>query len=305
MLESVYNGLFCCKTRSLAKNNVFFHPIPQCLGIKNTPLLSQSSLFLRRTTHCKQTLMRYVFLTFIFLLSGCADQFASPPIVPVIDAWYQKDAASNFYIVRSDDTIYSIAFAFGLDYRALADANHLSSPYPIYPGQRLRMTHTPAVQYHKLATLPLITHRPLARPYIMPMPSFLRTQPRYQEMGWNRGWHWPVQGRLLQTFSRQPDGHSGISIGGHLGDLVRATSSGAVVYSGDGVRGYGNLIIIKHNDSYLSAYAFNQRNLVAVDDRIRAGAVIARMGQNDAGRTLLYFEIRRNGVAVNPLRYLH
>ncbi len=225
-----------------------------------------------------------VFFSLFALLSGCFD--SSQP-APVVDAWYQKGAASNFYIVRRGDTIYSIAFSFGLDYRELAAANNLNPPYPITSGERLIMTHRPPSQ---------TPQRALVTPRIQ-----YTTEPTvYYSSGWLR----PAKGRLVQGFSRSPEGHPGISIAGQLGEPIRASASGTVVYSGDGVRGYGNLIIIKHNDSYLSAYAFNQENLVVVGDQIQAGSVIARMGQNDAGRTLLYFEIRRNGVPVNPLRFL-
>lgn len=225
-----------------------------------------------------------VFSSVFLILSGCYDEHQP---APVIDAWYQKNAASNHYVVQNDDTIYSIAFAFGLDYRDLVAVNHLSSPYTLRPGQRLVMTHRPPPTSVTAAPAPVsqapaqfISHVTFAR------------------------WNWPVKGRLLQRFSRNPSGHPGISIGGQLGEPIRASAGGTVVYSGDGVRGYGNLIIIKHNDSYLSAYAFNQQNLVTVGDSVRAGQRIARMGQNDAGRTLLYFEIRRNGVPVDPLKFL-
>lgn len=234
----------------------------------------------------------------IVLLNGCVDD--SRP-APVVNAWYQSGAASKFYVVRSGDTIYSIAFAFGLDYRALAAVNHLNSPYPITPGQRLIMTHKPPAESglrpEPIRVGPLVAQeKPIKHPWVneAPEPHFLEKPV----------WHWPAKGRLVQHFSRSPDGHPGISIAGRLGEPVHATASGTVVYSGDGVRGYGNLIIIKHNDSYLSAYAFNQHNGVTVGDRVKAGSVIARMGQNDAGRTLLYFEIRRNGVPMNPLQFL-
>lgn len=249
-------------------------------------------------------------------LNGCFDDSRSGP-APVIDAWYQPGAASNHYLVRRDDTIYSIAFAFGLDYRALVTANNLSPPYALTPGQRLIMTHRPpSVETQNVSPIlsvrtspaPVIHEEtPIKRASSFASHSALRPvisrepEPHYAT---HATWHWPVKGRLLQEFSRSPDGHAGISIGGRLGEPVRAAATGTVVYSGDGIRGYGNLIIIKHNDSYLSAYAFNQHNNVIVGEHVRAGSVIARMGQNDAGRTLLYFEIRRNGVPMNPLHYL-
>ncbi|MFK3616329.1 murein hydrolase activator EnvC family protein, partial [Coxiella burnetii] len=93
-------------------------------------------------------------------------------------------------------------------------------------------------------------------------------------------------------------------IAGHYGEAVRAASDGVVVYSGAGIRGYGNLIIVKHTNTYLSAYAFNKRILVKEGSRVRAGQKIAEMGRTNSGRVMLHFEIRRNGQPVNPLRYL-
>lgn len=234
------------------------------------------------------------------LLDGC---FGDPRPAPVINAWYQPSAASKFYVVRSGDTIYSIAFAFGLDYRALVVANHLSLPYHITAGQRLIMTHKPATETQNLIpvhTMPLVVHSESTKqPDVSPKKPV--SEPHFST---KFTWNWPVTGRLIGQFSRSPKGHPGISIAGRLGEPVRATATGTVVYSGDGVRGYGNLIIIKHNESYLSAYAFNQHNAVTVGEHVQAGNVIARMGKNDAGRTLLYFEIRRNGVPMNPLWFL-
>ena len=99
-------------------------------------------------------------------------------------------------------------------------------------------------------------------------------------------------------------GSQGIAISGKYGQPILAAAKGEVVYSGDGVRGYGNLVIIKHNRHYLSAYAYNQRNLVKVGEVVRRGSVIARMGRNNAGQVLLYFEIRRDGRPINPVQFL-
>lgn len=258
------------------------------------------------------------FFSVFVSLSACTE---NPTPAPVVNAWYQPNAASKYYVVQSDDTIYSIAFAFGLDYRQLAAENNLSPPYRIEPGQRLLMTHQPPQFQQNLPTpqtetVPLpasLPTTPRRTPTTEPTPTSVPvvvTEPKRQSPElipnavFRADWHWPIKGRLIHPFSRNPGGRPGIAIGGKLGSLVRSTAAGTVVYSGDGIRGYGNLIIVKHNDSYLSAYAFNQRNLVHVGERVRSGQVIARMGQDDAGHTMLYFEIRRNGVPVNPMRFL-
>ena len=228
-----------------------------------------------------------VFMGFLVLLSGC---FEKHELAPIVDAWYQKGSASNFYIVRRGDTIYSIAWAFGLDYRALAFANNLSAPYALTVGARLKMTHqrpaSESIGYAptEQASTPSDTQ------------SLVTSVSR---------WQWPARGKLIHRYSTNPDGHPGISISGQLGEWVRAAASGSVVYSSDGVRGYGNLIIIKHNNSYLSAYAFNQQNLVSVGANVECGQPIARMGRDDAGLTVLYFEIRKNGKPVDPLQLLN
>lgn len=252
-------------------------------------------------------MLRILFFALFFVLTSCSSNNYE---APVVNAWYQKNAASNFYVVQSGDTIYSVAFAFSIDYRDLAAANNLQPPYVLHAGERLRMTHAPAVgptPLHYVPTrttqLPRIAQSTQPRP-LQAVPQHIPSFHANPHPVFTHHWHWPTKGRLISVFSRQPSGQPGISIAGQLGQPIRAAAAGEVVYSGDGVRGYGNLIIIKHDDNYLSAYAFNQANLVFVGEHVRAGQVIARMGKNDAGRTLLYFEIRCDGVPKNPLRFL-
>lgn len=229
----------------------------------------------------------------LLLIAGC---MKSTDLAPVVNVWLQPDAKSSFYRVKSGDTIYSIAWAFGLDYRALAAVNNLDLLYSIRSGQVLRMTIIPRGQKITIPTrLPEQT-------------SFLRTPLKY----WQpphiarpvSSWHWPAQGRIIGRYSLRMIGNQGIDIAGRYGEPVRSAADGIVVYSGAGVRGYGNLIIVKHNESYLSAYAFNKQILVKEGRRVRRGEKIAEMGYTDTGRVMLHFEIRRDGKPVNPLRYL-
>ncbi len=244
--------------------------------------------------------------------TGCESKTA---YAPVENAWYQPQAKTSYYRVRKGDTLYSIAWEFGLDYRALAAVNHLKPPYSIKPGQRLRMTAKPpkkkpskrAVQKKKLPPVVSIEHQQKQTK----TSRLLNWKPKIKipsnPIGLNsitKDWRWPARGRVTQSFSKRMGGDQGIDIAGTLGEPVRAAKAGTVVYSGAGVRGYGNLIIIKHSDSYLSAYAYNQKLLVTVGERVRAGQQIATMGQNNAGQTLLHFEIRRDGKPVNPQSYL-
>lgn len=253
-----------------------------------------------------------------FILCGCvSDDYA-----PVESGRLQLTTKSGFYRVKAGDTLYSIAWAFNRDYRTLALMNHLPPPYRIEPGQRLqintqvkslaapvqwqpvRMVSYPAAASapHYVAaspSRPIYSYRlpspPPTRAVVVMRPPLLRAV---------KNWLWPAQGKVVSGFSRMLGGNQGIDIKGRYGESVYAAANGIVVYSGAGVRGYGNLIIVKHNASYLSAYAFNRRILVKDGSRVRAGQKIAEMGRNDSGRVLLHFEIRRNGTPVNPLRYL-
>jgi lipoprotein NlpD len=117
-------------------------------------------------------------------------------------------------------------------------------------------------------------------------------------------WRWPTDGKVLIRYGQSVKTESGIRIGGSVGQWVFAVAPGEVVYAGDGLASYGQLLIIKHNESWLSAYGFNSELMVGEGNRVRAGQPVARMGQDSAGAAQLHFEIRRNGEPVNPLYYL-
>ena len=117
-------------------------------------------------------------------------------------------------------------------------------------------------------------------------------------------WRWPVKGQIIANFSSKAQGNKGIDIAGRRGTSIRATANGKVVYAGSALRGYGKLVIIKHNDDYLSAYAHNDKILVKEQQQIKSGDVIAKMGNSDAQRVMLHFEVRFRGKSVNPLKYL-
>jgi len=231
-------------------------------------------------------------------LSGC---MSDTTYAPVVNAWHQPAAKSGAYRVRKGDTVYSIAWAFGLDYRALAAANNLRAPYEIHPGQKLRMT---TQRRHEKIVKVYVANQHTSKNYVAKRKQAVS----YKRLVWRSkpmfGWQWPARGRVVQGFSASRAGNKGINIAGRLGEPIRAAAAGRVVYSGDGLRAYGNLLIIKHNDSYLSAYAYNKKLLVAVGQWVRRGQMIATMGRNDAGRSLLHFEIRRNGRPINPMLLL-
>ncbi len=252
-----------------------------------------------------------ILIFFVFLLPFALTACMTDTPAPVVEGWQQPNAKSGFYRVQQGDTLYSIAWAYNLDYRALAMANQLTPPYRIYLGQTLRMTiMPPTITSPASEKLPVLVQKKSIPALPKRQPKFVQNKPYVAPWQPERlasrveRWNWPVKGRVVSRFSSALAGNKGVDIAGRYGQSVRASADGVVVYSGAGVRGYGNLIIVKHNNSYLSAYAFNKRILVREGSRVRAGQVIAEMGRDDAGRTMLHFEIRRDGKPVNPLQYL-
>lgn len=224
----------------------------------------------------RQGLFFFVSIVCLFF-SGCGGSPGSS-CAPVTERSLNTAAFTNIYRVRAGDSLYSVAWAFGLDYRHLIKINHLHPPFTIRQGQLLRVKGTETIHSKSIRVSAM-------------------TIPRHH-------WMWPVKGPVRQEYSSQAFGNKGINIGGRLGSPVVATASGIVVYSGAAVRGYGNLLIVKHNQSYLSAYAFNKRNLVKEGTRVREGQKIAELGQNNSGRVMLHFEVRHNGRPVNPRLFL-
>ncbi len=202
------------------------------------------------------------------------------------------------YTVKRGDTLYSIAWRHGLDYRELARWNRLENQDLIHPGQVLTLRG------------PAHVGVPPARGSAAPPKRTATTsnaKPGHARTGNEPApkWVWPTNGQLLTTF--QPgstQGGKGIKITGVRGQPVRAAANGKVVYSGSGLIGYGQLIIVKHNNTYLSAYGHNDALLVAQGDVVKAGQNIARMGVGPEKRPVLHFEIRLNGEPVDPIRYL-
>lgn len=263
-------------------------------------------------------------------ISACSNN--TQHLAPVSDGWADAKAASKNYRVQSDDTLYSIAFRFGLDYRELAAANNIEQPYHIYVGQRLNLTSgaidaTAAEMQEEPLSMPVARERPIEAPGVnysnlqqqrlpsaqsvvpaspasraLPTKSILISE---KDITADTGkWRWPTHGKIIHLFSTAYGQTKGVDIAGTLNQPVQATSAGKVVYCGNGLRGYGLLIIIKHNTEYLSAYAHNNKALVHEGDSVKAGQVIALMGNSEAPQTMLHFEIRRGGKPVDPLHYL-
>ncbi|MGI5309387.1 peptidoglycan DD-metalloendopeptidase family protein [Rheinheimera sp. WS51] len=281
--------------------------------------------------------MRIAFIVFSFILinmmlQGCSSRTAPAPVttLELRQNFYNERNRGTLqakqYTVRKGDTLYAIAFRSGLDVRSLAAANNIASPYIIYPGQVIKLKIS---NNNKPQSRPLVAEKPSAKKsssqtksnsstktaktvapkkqtgYVQTGSNIKVTSSAVQSLNNNLvQWQWPVKGKVIAGFSYQEQGNKGIDIAGADGDRVNAAASGQVVYAGNALRGYGNLVIIKHNDDYLSAYAHNRKLLVQERQMVSAGQKIAEMGSSDATDVRLHFEIRYRGGSVDPLKYL-
>lgn len=294
--------------------------------------------------------LRYGLIAFALLLTACSSYQAVAPTYKV----GAKPALSNRteHVVVTGETLYSIAWDSGRDYRDIAQWNGIKAPYLIRPGQRLRLRPSgaaakapaaSATTYYRvrsgetlfgIAQKVEIPYRTLAAwnriaaPYVIKPGQRLRLTPgatsanpagtkaRGRKTTRQRktraakvpnvavkNWQWPLAGSVIKRFS-STSRNKGIDIAGKSGQAVRAAASGTVVYQGSGLRGYGKLIIIKHNADYLSAYAHCDRIYVKEGDMIKRGQRIATVGSTGTNRIKLHFEIRRRGNPVNPLQFL-
>ncbi len=255
------------------------------------------------------------------MLSGCTAGLV--PVIDLNDAAYGSARAGitggTVHIVSKGESLHSIAWRYGLNYRQLAAANGIATPYTIYPNQRLSLRQraqpakAPPPARQVVARVAPAPSRP-AVIKVAPVPSRPASTPTVSTLT-GGAWHWPTQGVVARYSGLGRK--KGIDINGRSGQAVFPAKGGKVVYAGNGIRGYGNLLIVKHDAEYLSAYAYNRRVLVAEGDQVEVGQKIAELGrgpgrgsgtrQSTAGaaqEAKLYFEIRRAGKAVDPLSLL-
>jgi len=280
-------------------------------------------------------------IVLFFSLTGCHFHSRGGDSWPAKKSSYER-TPDGYYRVREGDTLHAIAFDHGLDWRDIASWNHISRPYTIYPDQELRLfapglsspvadtKSSPTVttsgagpprtaqtstttsglktpQATTRATEPADSPRAQSTPIEPPPGQAVRnTAPAVTAPGNTdpSSWVWPTEGRIVSSFQANDPSRNGIEIGGDDGQPIVSSAAGEVVYSGNGLIGYGELIIIKHSDRFLSAYAHNRKRMVSEGDRVPAGMKIAEMGRDDRNKPLLHFEIRVNGSPQNPMNYL-
>lgn len=214
----------------------------------------------------------------------------------------------TYHQVRPGDTLYSVSFHYGHDFQQVARWNNLGSPYVLHVGEWLRVapptssTSLPSRNANSSSRVAMSksSSKTSSPSSARSSPSSSLSTPDVRDVSWQ----WPVNGPLLQAYDAKSHRKKGIAIGGTAGTPVQAAAAGKIVYAGDSLRGYGNLIIIKHNEKFLSAYAHNQTLLVKEGQAVAKGQAIARMGNTESPEVKLHFEVRINGKPVDPLRYL-
>ena len=237
---------------------------------------------------------------FAAALAGCANVARETPPPPAAKA----SANERVHVVRAGETLYKIAWQHGVDQRDLVRWNGLRDPDVIRVGQRLRLTPPPNTRASSSAPAPASgsTNRPpqaaapRAAPRAAPAPPAVPVLPP-------PAWAWPADGAVVTRFGTGEGIATGVGIGGRVGQPVRAAAAGRIVYAGSGLVGYGQLVIIKHNETYLTAYGYNSELLVTQGQEVARGQTIASMGLGPERQPRLHFEIRRNGVPVDPLQY--
>lgn len=272
---------------------------------------------------------------FAIFLTGCSGRTAPAPVTLLNSQteYSEKGSDSKTYLVKKGDTLFAIAWFTGNDYRDLAKYNSLSAPYDIYPGQTLRLypqpvtaltgnTSKPKVQEKTGTTRNIYDKRSVDRDKpqayssreinvnnqevtsVKPLTKSVKNPARRDFPERVSKWVWPSKGNIALTFSNAESGNKGLDFSAQRGAPVLAAAEGKVVYAGSALRGYGNLIIIKHTDALLSAYAHNDKLLVEEQQWVAAGQQIATTGDSGTDSVKLHFEVRYRGKSLDPQRYL-
>ncbi len=223
----------------------------------------------------------------ILVISACQNSPVHAPVSIIGEK-------NKYHIVRSGDTLYSIAWRYGKDYKSLARANKIAPPYTIFLDQKI-------VMGDQGATGKAATREKKARKPVKVKPKTKQTS-RTIANNATVTWRWPMKGAILKKFDGEIN--KGIDIAGNSGTRVNAAADGVVVYAGGNLRGYGKLVIVKHNDQFLSAYGNNRKISVSEGEEVKAGQMLAEAGTSASNVEMLHFEIRRDGKPKDPIGYL-
>ncbi len=260
----------------------------------------------------------FIYALMLCSLASCSSGYRAP----VEDRQQKsKSAAPAVYPVQRGDTLYSISWRYGLDYRAVASANGIASPYTIYPGQKLYLKTKAPRSAKSTRTAKSTSSKPgtarssSAKSTVAPKPTSNNTVVKNTSKAASTSakstsypgakvstWRWPTTGKVSRGYSSTV--HKGIDISGERGDAIVAVAAGKVVYAGAGIVGYGEMLIVKHNEIYLSAYGHNNRLLVSEGQQVKAGQKIAEKGNSGTDTVKLHFEIRKEGKPVDPQKLL-
>lgn len=244
-----------------------------------------------------------IFLLLILPACTSPDIYQDPSFNPPVRWGYHR--------VQSGESLFSIAWRYGRDYRELAAENNIGAPYQLQPGQQISLADTGKYSQRSAPSSKTQKQNPVTKTPQAPVSSASNktTQSRAAVITKHNGnspanWRWPGSGPIIEGFSTAGYGNKGLDLAGSRGDAVIAAAAGEVVYAGSGLLGYGKLVIITHNEEFLSAYAHNSQILVAEGEKVKAGDLVAKMGSSGTNRTKLHFEIRKRGVPVDPMKYL-
>lgn len=225
----------------------------------------------------------------ILILISCSARNNLAPVIDLHAKTKKNSFSTKQYTVNKGDTLYSIAWRHDMDYRQLATLNRLSSPYALRIDQKITLSPKRTKQTFRVSKANN-SHRS-RRAVFSTKPSKVLS------------WRWPMKGKIVNSYAPYR-GNKGIDIAGFRQQKIMASAGGRVAYAGNGLPGYGNLIIIKHKNNFLSAYAYNKRLLVKEGQLVKTGQVIATMGRINSQQWGVHFEIRKAGKPVNPLKFL-
>ena len=281
-----------------------------------------------------RSIIKWCALLCALAVTACASQRPAPvvdrsgrsaaataplPVAPAV----VRTAKDGIYVVQRGDTLANVALAFGVSPKDLARWNGLGESEGLIPGQTVQVTPpadvatvSPITRGGQVEVRPLPPPGgsapetpgslppgvpPVSPPLVAPPATSAPPEPARAPSG-SLPWLWPTSGKVIETFDDPRN--KGIDIAGNEGAQVQAAADGEVVYVGSAVRGYGNLVIVRHSDDFITAYAHNRKVLVAEKQSVKRGQAIAELGRSDADRPKLHFEIRHQGKPVDPLKYL-